>query len=208
MIIAIDFPKIESPFVREGENHLVIPTINPGYEWVFEDPAVMCVEKIDGTNISIIAEEGRLQAVWNRANAIPCGTLDVNHYMEGVRHSYNKGYFSLRSGQHFGELVGPKLQRDPLGVGQHVWYPFEYLKEKATYRSFHKYEKNFANLSSWFQNDIFSLMYARLHAGVKTRPEGVVFWHPDGRMAKLRLDMFEWHKGPRHKEAVAVPLAT
>ena len=30
--------------------------------------------------------------------------------------------------------------------------------------------------------------------------EGVVFTHPDGRMAKLRKDMFDWHKGPRHKD--------
>ena len=29
--------------------------------------------------------------------------------------------------------------------------------------------------------------------------EGVVFTHPDGRMAKLRIDMFDWYKGPRHK---------
>ena len=30
--------------------------------------------------------------------------------------------------------------------------------------------------------------------------EGVIFTHPDGRMAKLRRDMFEWFKGAKHKE--------
>jgi len=28
--------------------------------------------------------------------------------------------------------------------------------------------------------------------------EGIVFTHPDGRMAKLRCDMFDWFKGRRH----------
>jgi hypothetical protein len=28
--------------------------------------------------------------------------------------------------------------------------------------------------------------------------EGLVFCHPDGRMAKLRRDMFDWYKVPRH----------
>ncbi len=28
--------------------------------------------------------------------------------------------------------------------------------------------------------------------------EGIVFTHPDGRMAKLRRDMFDWFKGRRH----------
>jgi len=35
--------------------------------------------------------------------------------------------------------------------------------------------------------------------------EGVVFTHPDGRMAKLRVDMFDWYfkenpKARRHKQ--------
>ena len=28
--------------------------------------------------------------------------------------------------------------------------------------------------------------------------EGIVFTHPDGRMAKLRRDMFDWYEGRRH----------
>jgi hypothetical protein len=32
--------------------------------------------------------------------------------------------------------------------------------------------------------------------------EGIVFTHPDGRMAKIRKDMFEWFKGKRHKEDI------
>jgi hypothetical protein len=29
--------------------------------------------------------------------------------------------------------------------------------------------------------------------------EGVIFNHPDGRVAKLRRDMYDWWKGDRHK---------
>jgi hypothetical protein len=30
--------------------------------------------------------------------------------------------------------------------------------------------------------------------------EGIVFTHPDGRMAKLRRDMYPWYLGRQHKE--------
>ena len=30
--------------------------------------------------------------------------------------------------------------------------------------------------------------------------EGIVFTHKDGRMTKLRRDMFDWHTGKKHKE--------
>jgi hypothetical protein len=30
--------------------------------------------------------------------------------------------------------------------------------------------------------------------------EGIVFTHPDGRMAKLRRDMFDWFTGRRHND--------
>ena len=30
--------------------------------------------------------------------------------------------------------------------------------------------------------------------------EGVVFTHPDGRMAKLRVDMFDFYTGRRHNK--------
>lgn len=34
--------------------------------------------------------------------------------------------------------------------------------------------------------------------GTEQFVEGIVFTHPDGRMATLRRDMFDWYEGRRH----------
>lgn len=197
-----DMPKISSPFVREIINgqYVVTPQITPGYEWVFEDPGVMAVEKLDGTNVSIHMDQGVLVGLRNRTNVIEHGTLSNNRFIKGVRFAYERGYVPCQTGQHFGELMGPKIQGNFLKLEAHLWLPFSHLQKVATYRSFHNYPKTFENISNWFKNNLFSLMYARLHNGEKVKPEGIVFTHPDGRMAKLRRDMFDWFEGRRHKE--------
>lgn len=85
-----DFPKVHCPFIRQTFNvdkedfkrcgnklqlrepkaYLVVNKINPGYEWVFEDPETIAVEKLDGSNVKILTEKGRLMAVQNRLNII------------------------------------------------------------------------------------------------------------------------------------------
>ena len=69
----IDMPKLESPFVREiiDGNYIVTPKITEGYEWVFEDEEVMAIEKLHGTNVSIIIECGMITAIFNRTARIP-----------------------------------------------------------------------------------------------------------------------------------------
>lgn len=200
-IIMEDMPKLKSPFIREIINgeYVVTPQIEPGYEWVFEDPNVLAVEKLDGTNVSIQMECGNLIGVRNRTNIIDSSNLARNRFMEGVRNCYEKKYIPIVSGQHFGELMGPKIQGNFLKLDEFMWFPFEYLQKNFSYRSFHQYPKTFENLSSWFKNDLFSLVYSRFHNGEKVKPEGIVFTHPDGRMAKLRVDMFDWYTGKRHR---------
>lgn len=48
--IPLRFPKVHSPFEREenedGE-YVVYDEVNDGFDWVFENPNVKCVEKID-----------------------------------------------------------------------------------------------------------------------------------------------------------------
>lgn len=197
--IMLDMPKLESPFIRDPETHVVTPIINPGYEWVFEDPKTIAVEKIDGTNVSIYIEKGELIAIRNRTNIINCDVLENNRFLTGLRNARKKDWIPVATGQYFGELMGPKIQRNFLDLEEPLWYPFDYLKQSAYYKSFHKYEKTFENWSNWFQNDLFSLLYRQKTGAIK-QPEGIVFCNPDGRMAKLRLDMFEWWKGQRHKE--------
>lgn len=199
-MIADDMPKLKSPFIREWRDglYVVTPKIEPGYEWVFTDPDVDAVEKLDGTNVSIVMNTGKVVGLWNRKNPEPFDTLHTNRYIDGIRNCPNLGHALAQDGQHFGELMGPSLQKNFLKLDKHVWYPFTYLQKKATYKSFHKYPKTFDNISNWFEKDLFSLLYIKHHQGVHEAPEGIVFTHKDGRMAKLRRDMYPWYRGKRH----------
>lgn len=195
-----DMPKIQSPFRREMRDgaYIVTPEIEPGFEWVFTDPTVQAIEKLDGTNVSVVMEAGHLKVLANRKNLIPFDTLDTNRFIQGVRNWIDRGNALPANGQHFGELMGPHIQQNFLELDRPIWFPLDYLKEKASYRSYHKYPKTYDNISAWFKDGLFSLMYQRFHEAQKRAPEGIVFWHPDGRWAKLRRDMFDWWTGPRH----------
>ena len=206
-----DMPKLESPFVRvldENGNYLVTPEITKGYEWVFNDSEVLCTEKLDGTNVSVVIENGHIESIWNRTERLPFFNKGKSHIIKGIMESYERGYLELPDGQHFGELIGEKLQGNPYKIDGHLWVPFEtYAQNHLAYKSWNggKYQKDFQTISNWFENDLFSLFMARTQSSkgnmCKVFPEGVVFVKPStGQMAKLRRDMFHWFSGVRHKD--------
>jgi len=63
-----DMPKLESPFIRKindkGE-YVVTNEIAPGYEWCFNDPDTILMEKLDGTNVSIDLKELAVLYMYN-----------------------------------------------------------------------------------------------------------------------------------------------
>ena len=67
-------------------------------------------------------------------------------------------------------------------------------------------KETFENISKWFEQPIsdggiFSLLLRM--KGIEANPEGVVFHNlQTGQMVKLRLDMFKWFKGDKHKRNV------
>jgi len=195
-------PKIESPFVRKeiDGNYIATPEITKGYEWVFEDESVMAIEKLHGTNVSILIENGVVTSIWNRTERLPFFNKGKKFIIEGLLNSFERGYMSfLSDGQHFGELIGKKVNGNPYKIEGHLWIPFETFAQKhLRYKSWGKYPKDFNTISEWFKElmPLYSLMQDN---GTKFC-EGIVFTHPNGRMAKLRCDMFDWFKGRRHKE--------
>jgi len=56
--------------LREPKVYLATDEINPGYDWVFDDPNTFAVEQLDGTNVKLKTENGRLVALQNRMNVI------------------------------------------------------------------------------------------------------------------------------------------
>lgn len=205
----IDMPKLKSPFVRnENTNWKVIDEITEGYEWVFEDESVMAIEKLDGTNVSIEIVQGIVTRVFNRKERIQFISKDRSYIIEGIINSKQKGYLEfLEDGQHFGELIGPMINKNPYKLDEHLWIPFEtYGQKHLAYTCWGKYPKTFESISEWFK-ELMPLYNLRIHGKVPDGPlgdifkdqfvEGIVFTHPDGRMAKLRRDMFDWYKNEK-----------
>lgn len=216
-----DFPKVECPFIRKisavnkddfkqygrqlqlrvPEVYLATPEVNPGYEWVFEDPDTFAVEKLDGTNVKLETENGRLIALQNRKNVIdPLQILSGKTFIvEGMFMAIQKGYVEDNQVQ-AGEIIGPKLQGNPYELNNHIWYPFEKAIKHLRYKSFHKHEPTFENLSSWFEGHLKSLFHAK-QVGFDDAnfAEGVIFYNLKRKeqnkpyMAKLRRDMFRWY---------------
>ena len=154
------------------------------------------VEKLDGTNVSVVVKKGTVTQIYNRTSRIDFWS--GSPIMSCLFNSAEKGWLKFtKDGQFFGEAVGEKIQTNPLELKDRLWMPFELAESKLMYTSFYQHDRTFENWSSWFKDYLFSLM-ARKYAVDKEKQvfaEGVVFYHPDGvRMAKLRRDMFPWAK--------------
>jgi hypothetical protein len=202
MILTQDMPKLQSPFVRveDGDEKLVVPIIAPGLEWVFE-PDVIATEKLDGENVSVLIEAGKITRIFNRANEVPFFNKPKAQLVHAVVSAYARGYMDgLSDGQHFGEAIGPDILGNRYKLPQPIWLPFNtYCRKNLRYQSWGRYPKDFPTIEAWFKEGLHSLYYSRIHQDEKILAEGVVFHHPDGRMAKLRRDMYGWYEGPRHK---------
>lgn len=219
-----DFPKLCCPFIRqtfkvnqddwkkygskfqlrEPQAYLVVNRINPGFEWVFDDPETIAVEKLDGTNVKILTVNGRLVAVQNRLNVIdPLQVMKGKTFIvEGVFQAIGRDYVKP-DGEQVGEVIGPKLQGNPYKLDVHLWYPFEKSISDLRYKSFHEHERTFENWSSWFKTGLVSRFYtkrsSKLGLSDSVMAEGIIFYNLKRRaegkswMAKLRRNMFDWY---------------
>jgi hypothetical protein len=210
MIKIIDFPKIESPFIRKlnkDNDYTVTPEVNKELEWVFlgNENEVAATEKMHGTCCAILIENGIVTAMFNRTNRIPFigGTLS-KALTEGVNNALEKERFVMQDGLWWGELIGKKIQKNEYQLIEHEWIPFEWVKDHLAYKSWHNYDKTYENIKKWLLSDIedggiFSLFMRR--RGIEAKPEGIVFHNiKTGQMGKIRLDMFDDYHGRRHKE--------
>lgn len=219
-LVIEDMPKIHSPLVREkrDDGYYVTEEVNTddngnSYEWVFEDDRTMAIEKLHGTNVSILIGNGQVIGVWNRTNRIPLmpkGTWGKS-IVQGVQESLSRGYIDrLIDGQHFGELIGPKINGNHYDLDTHLWIPFNtYAQRHLEYKSFGKYSTQPDAIESWFKNGLIPLFYSRHHdlsfqeaEEQDAFVEGIMFTHPEPEdintlpYAKLRYDMYPWYDGP------------
>jgi len=213
-----NFPKIECPFIRknfevnkedwkkygrelelrEPKVYLAIDEINPGYEWIFEDKDVIASEKLNGTNVKLKTEDGKLTSLMNRKNLIdPLQIMKGKTFIiEGVFRAIQKGYIE-ENGEQAGEVIGPKLQGNPYNLNDHIWYPFTKAVKHLSYRSFYEHDRTFDNWSGWFKDYLIS-RFAAKRGEKNVMAEGIVFYSlkrkAEGKvyMAKLRRNMYDW----------------
>ncbi len=207
----IDFPKIKSPFKRilnEKDEYITTSEIEEGYEWVFES-GVRAVDKLHGTNICVHIKNGSVVAIDNRTTRILQEPIDIStkdngkksRFLLGVLNAAEKGWLEpFGDGPIYGELIGPDINTNLHETPHPLFVPFSYLEEKCHWKSWvqDKYPKDYDTISNWFKT-LSSLFTERVFKK-QVIAEGLIFVHPNGQMAKLRRDMFDWYEGPRHGE--------
>ncbi len=199
-----DMPKLQSPFIRKtiNDEYVVTSEITPWYEWVFEDKDVIAMEKLDWTNIAVEIKDKKPVRIQNRLNKIDFWDKSTAHLTEGIYEAFYKWYLDLPDWVYHWELIWPKLQANPYDLEKHIWIPFSsYAKNSLAYKSWWKYDISFDAISNWFKwDDIFSLYYRKVHKWAKKKPEGLIFYSPSkNKLAKLRVDMYDWYEGRRHR---------
>ena len=170
---------------------------------MIEDDTI-AVEKLNGTNVKLLTEDGRLTSLYNRKNSIdPLQIMKGKTFIiEGIFRAIQKGYVE-KDGEQAGEVIGPKVQGNPYNLNNHIWYPFSKAVKHLSYRSFHEHEKNFDNWSRWFKDYLVSRFSAKRKSKYthysEVMAEGIVLYNlrrkEEGKIyrSKLRRDMFGWY---------------
>jgi hypothetical protein len=184
--------KIPTIFDR-GDGFAVVDKPRAGCEWVFAGEGV-ATEKLDGTNVRITVRSGQVVRVEKRRNPSKAqklqGIVD-GWYVDAVDSApEDKWTFAAVSaadtsswpdGEHSAEALGPSIQGNALGLTAPTCVPL-HLGRLPIYadvpRSFEPVRSFLRELESLFSPGHLV--------------EGLVFHHPDGRMAKIKRKDFRW----------------
>ncbi len=187
--------KIPTVFKKDPNNlALVINEVNPGCEWVLAGEGI-ATRKFDGTAAAVINGElyKRYDVKKGRAvpaNAIPCQEPDpiTGHWPHWVKvdfESKEDKYFKEAWERDKGEfpdgtyeLCGPKINGNKEQLICHVLWRHGWNTLDFKYGNYLCPTKmNFDSLRELLSLESFDT-------------EGIVFYHPDGRMAKIRKSDF------------------
>lgn len=167
--------KIPTMFVRDEtrKGHPVTSQIKPECQWVLDGEGIATV-KLDGTNVKV--ENGELfkrqkpkERDYDDAAYVPCDR--ANPADRWAFEAFAAGH----DGDGIYELVGPKIQGNPQ---EHVSHTLVRVVPPS-------------NRVKGIDDEVRSAFYGRTFDGLRrwleAHPvEGIVFHHPDGRMAKIK----------------------
>lgn len=192
--------KIPTYFVRDYENNpgRVLPVVNPACDWVAAGEGI-ATKKLDGTCCRILDQQLFKRRELKRGVAEPVGFTSLGTdpitgktvgwlpvSLDPCDKWHRLAFVAMLDGEdHDGtyELLGPKIQGNKEGQDSHVLVPHNdprlYLEDVPL---------SFGDLSMWFADKNI---------------EGVVWHHPDGRMAKLKGVDLGWQRyrdGPKQDQ--------
>lgn len=172
--------KIPTLFARSEDRRYVIDEVTAGCEWVLTDPQAVATRKYDGTCVMIDANgqafarrELKPQTLGAPPGFLLVGRDDVTGKVVGWEPADQSGFAKyIAEAIHGGllggtyELCGPKINGNPDGFDTHVLVRHEHAEVIRPLPPL-----TFSGLRDWMQ---------------RTAYEGIVWHHPDGRMAKLK----------------------
>jgi len=185
--------KIETIFDR-GDDFKVIPKVRAGCEWVFRGEGIP-TEKLDGTNVRLTVaaykvvhiEKRRNPTKEEKAQGIEPGYVDASRNDPSDKHIFraadNTDVSEWTNGLYECEAVGPKIQGNPLELPTPRCYAFKFDPVILA-----DMPRNFDAIKEYIR--VLESRYSPGHLA-----EGIVFHHPDGRMAKIKRKDF-----PKHTE--------
>ena len=197
--------KISTLFVRDfsrDNGRYVTDEVTPGCEWVLAGEGV-ATRKYDGTCIRV--ENGPVYSLWARREVKagkpapegfqvvetdettgktvgwePWSQSSFAKYIEEARKNWAEAHplpdvhlSDLPSGTY--ELCGPKINGNPEGYDQHVLIPHARADRLG---------------GDWDLSSFDEIRKAVLHLRSSLGFEGIVWHHPDGRMAKIKARDF------------------
>lgn len=213
--------KIPTLFMRDPETHMVTQTLTRGCEWVLAGEGI-ATRKVDGTSLML-----------RNAKAYKCRVLNPNKNKTAPE-GFELVETDTKTGKHVGwvpvdpkdpgdqfhveainnlppnlrtpsdcsstyELVGPKVQQNT-----------EHLERHKLIRHSDPALRLDASAIGIPKDATAVEAFARLDRDLETSSqEGIVWHHPDGRMAKLKRRDFghKWPQSPANEAAPAWPSA-
>ena len=180
--------KIETIFDR-GSDFKVTPKIRAGTEWVFAGEGV-ATEKVDGTNVRITVQSGKVLMVEKRRNPTreekakgdEPGYIAANRDVPQDKHIFRAvdgtDVSKIPDGSWPCEAIGPKIQGNPLALESPTCYVFSLNPTIVA-----DVPREYDGLKEFLKT--FDSLYSPGH-----KAEGIVYHHPDGRMAKIKVRDF------------------
>lgn len=181
--------KIPTMFGRGADFKVKLP-IREDCRWVIRGEGV-ATEKLDGTNIRLTVRSGQLVRIEKRRNptkAQKAQGITNGWYVdthpddpsdEWIREAAaNTSVSDWWDGEYPCEALGPKIQGNPLGLVSHIAVR---LSDAPTIPIVG--DMSFDHIREWVLN--LDSVYSPGHPA-----EGIVFHHPDGRMAKIKRKDF------------------